>query len=212
MGLIECNFGKATDFLTSMELLYRGRFSTWNTQVLLLFIGLFVCLFENGFSCDLTSPCKKQCVNGKCTTTESYDRQSQTTASLAAVITVCTILMLCFWGLLCFACFKQCKDCTRRSSMSSCESMNSVAIDISSIEIPDDFFRNARIPSAEEYTGPPPYLHLFNPKIKPQETKKQELQMSEKPSVLNELPPLYKSLFTEQPPSYNEVVLQEQVV
>lgn len=175
-----------------------------------------MCLIENGLSCDFTSPCKKtkQCVNGKCTTSEDYDRRAQTTASLAAVITVCTILMLCFWGLLCFACFKQCKDCARRpSSMSSCGSVNSVAIDISSIEIPDDFFRNARIPSAEDYSGPPPYLHLFNPKVQSERTvKMDEIKMLEKPTVLNELPPLYKSLFSDEPPSYNEIVLQEQTV
>jgi len=198
-----------------MDFLQTRKFHSWNWQVLWLFIGLFMCFVQNGISCDFTSPCKstKQCVNGKCTTSETYDRRAQTTASLAAVITVCTILMLCFWGLLCFACFKQCKDCATRSSMSSCASVNSVAIDISSIEIPDDFFRNARIPSAEDYSGPPPYLHLFNPKVQPERTVKiEEVKLVEKPAVMTDLPPLYKTLFTDHPPSYHEVVLQEQTV
>lgn len=188
---------------------------TWNSQATLLFIGLLLSFFHYGQNCDLTSPCKpnKQCSHGKCSTSEDFERRTQTTASLAAVITVCTILMLCFWGLLCFACFKQCKDCGRSSGMSSCASnstINSVAVDISSIDIPDDFFRNARIPSVEEYTGPPPYLHLFDPKTS-LKTERDEANNIVKPGIeTSDLPPRYKTLFTEKPPSYHEIVLQAQ--
>ncbi|KXJ23226.1 hypothetical protein AC249_AIPGENE3894 [Exaiptasia diaphana] len=197
-------------------LLLKRRSYTWNSQAIFLFIALLVSFFHYGQSCDLTSPCKprKHCSHGKCTTSQDlYDRRSQTTASLAAVITVCSILMLCFWGLLCFACFKQCKDCGSSSGMSSCASnstINSVAVDISSIDIPDDFFRNARIPSAEEYSGPPPYLYLFNPKTRPKSERDEANNIVKPDTQTNDLPPKYKTLFFENPPSYHEIVLQAQ--
>jgi len=85
--------------------------------------------------------------------------------------------------------------------------INSLVIDISSIDIPDDFFRNSRIPSVEEYSGPPPYLQLFNPKVKAGETKREESKTEDaKPCVSEALPPQYKMLFSDGPPCYHEVV------
>ncbi|XP_031573554.1 uncharacterized protein LOC116307439 [Actinia tenebrosa] len=199
---------------------HRGENGFFNLRktFLLFIITLFVTI-NCGNACDtdgdLTSPCPSDqaslCKNGKC---DSRQRLPHTQASLAAVISVCSILMLCFWGLLCFACYKQCKECNGGyPSEFSSSSINSITLDFTSIDIPDDFVRNARIPSVEEYAGPPPYLCLFNPmrdknndSYERSKTQENRNCAQKKNSISEDVqPPNYKALFANGPPDYHEV-------
>lgn len=195
-------------------------FYNLRTTFVLFMITLFL-VINCGHACDkdgdITSPCPSDqasmCRNGKC---DSRQRLPHTPGSLAAVISVCSILMLCFWGLLCFACYKQCKECySGYPSDFSSSSIDSITLDFTSVDIPDDFVRSARIPSVEEYAGPPPYLCLFNPmndsKDKRSKTQENCNSAQKKRSISEDVqPPNYKTLFANGPPDYHEVVCGHQ--
>ncbi|EDO47595.1 predicted protein [Nematostella vectensis] len=117
-------------------------------------------------TCGLDSPCQTDtsiCRNGKCSG-GNPNRFPTSTTTLAAVTGVCSMLMLCFGILLCYACHRQCRE-SRGTDIppSTDDPISAITRDIVAVDIPEDFFRHSRIPSSENYSGPPPYLCLFNP-------------------------------------------------